>query len=119
MIIILIAIWAAGVYGVFVFIYCRNSFLAKRYEPKLMGLLACVLVLALLGDLTNLLDPILDNEIFLILFLAIWTGTFSALAATYQKRFLNDRRVSFLVLGGFFSIASIFMMISLLAGTFI
>ena len=114
---ILAVIWTVAIYAFFVFIYCYNEMLAKKMESKLILLLAVLLMFAVLMDSTTLLDPIMEMKKFLIPFLLIWTGVFAALSATYQKRFLVERRPSLLFAGGFFTIASFLMIVSLLAGS--
>ena len=114
---ILAVIWTVAIYAFFVFIYCRDEMLAKKIEPKLILLLAVLLFFAVLMDSTTLMDSITEEIKFLVPFLAIWIGAFAALAATYQKRFLVERKLSLLLAGGFFSITSFLMIVSLLAGS--
>lgn len=112
-----IIVWILSVYGALVLLYWRKEHLAEKFEFPLILLFTVLFIFSIISAKSSVLSSLMDSKYVLVPFILLWTGVFAALSATYQERFLHEKKLSDFLLGGFFSLGSLMMILFLLAST--
>lgn len=99
-------LWVIGIYFILLLIYRRKSSLIDVIEYPLLGAMVLLLLFFIVIDpLLN--EATLDSVAVLIGPLVIFlVGAFPGLAATYQSKYIRDRKISVLLLAILFFLIS-------------